>query len=130
MLTNRLKLLVPEIISPTQSAFVPRRLIIDNILVAYESYHTIKKIQGKFGLCAIKLDMHKAYDRVEWNFLENVMMKLGFERRWVDLIMACVRSVTYQVRFNSQETGGIMPTRGLRQGTPCRPTSSCFVLKG
>ena len=121
MLSHRLKVVLPEIISDHQSAFIPGRLITDNILIAYESMHRIKKKCGKRGLCAIKLDMHKAYDRVEWNFPKKIMLKMGFNRRWVQLIMACVSSVKYNVRFNSMEIGVFTPTRGLRQGDPLSP---------
>ena len=65
----------------------------DNILIAYEATHYIqKRKKGKHGYAAIKLDMSKAYDRVEWSFLEEMMIKLGFARRWVDLIMTCLIS--------------------------------------
>lgn len=80
MIAAKLKVLLPEIISPTQNAFVPRRLITDNVLIAYKSLHTIKqKTVGRDGWCAVKLDMHKAYDRVEWFFLEAILLKLGFD---------------------------------------------------
>lgn len=65
MLPSRLKISLSNIISPTQSAFVPARLITDNILNAYECVHKIKnKISGQAGLCVVKLDMHKVYDPV------------------------------------------------------------------
>jgi hypothetical protein len=79
VLANRLKKVLPSIISPSQSAFIPGRLIIDNILVAFEALHTMDaKMKGKEGFMALKLDMSKAYDRVEWHFLESVMRKIGF----------------------------------------------------
>ena len=67
-------------------------------------------------MCAVKLDMHNAYDRVEWVFLRNMMLKLGFHEQCVDMIMECVCLVRYKVRLNSQESDSIIPTRGIRQG--------------
>ena len=114
MLSSRMKVILPEIISDHQSAFVPGRLITDNILLAYECIHTINNKKVKKGLCAVKLDMNKVYDRVEWVFLEKIMSKLVFDQRWIKLIKACVTSVRYNVRFNSMETDNFTPTRGLR----------------
>jgi len=105
-------------------------MITDNILIAYESIHSVKKKKGKRGLCAVKLDMHKAYDRVEWGFLEKIMLKLGFDRRRVKLIMECVTSVRYNVRFNSRETKVFLPLRGLRQGDPLPPYLFFMVAQG
>ena len=72
-------MVLPHIISPTQSAFVPRRLITDNVLVTYETLHTMhSRKKGKKGTLALKLDISKAYDRVKWRFLQGIVEKIGF----------------------------------------------------
>jgi len=82
VLANRLKIILPHIISLEQSAFVPGHLITDNVLVAFETLHTMAtRLAGKDGYMALKLDMSKAYDRMEWNFLEVMLCRLGFETR-------------------------------------------------
>ena len=131
MIANRLKKILPDVISPTQSAFVPGRLMTDNVLVAYECFHAIKKKTHRSnGYCAVKLDMNKAYDHVEWGFLEAIMLKMGFHEHWVQLIMECVSSVSYGVRYNNIETEDFVPTRGLRQGGSLISIFVSFVFRG
>ena len=115
VLANQLKKILPMVISEAQSAFVPGRLISDNVLVTFETMHTIdQQRKGKEGLMAIKLDMSKVYDRVEWSYLEAIMRRMGFQDRWISLVMMCMSMVTYSVLINGEPRGTIIPTRGLR----------------
>ncbi|KAL9679186.1 hypothetical protein QQ045_017042 [Rhodiola kirilowii] len=94
-------------------------LIIDNILIAHEISHCIKsKSKHKTGFISLKLDMSKAYDRIEWKFLEKMMLVLGFAESWVRKIRIWVESVSYRVRINDHISEVIKPSRRLRQGDP------------
>ena len=117
-IANRLKKVLPSIVSDTQSTFVHGRLIIDNVLVAFENMHHInqKKAENK-GEMTLKLDMSKAYDRVEWSCLDKIMEKLGFYAKWRILLLKCISTVTYSIRINGKPHGHIVPCRGLTRKT-------------
>lgn len=107
------------------------RLIIENILVAFETMHCINtKRSGRVGEMVLKLDMSKAFDRVEWGFLEKIMYKMGFYDSWVKLMMGCVNTVTYSIIINGRPWGHITLSKGLRQGGPLSPFLFLFCVEG
>ncbi|KAK4285072.1 hypothetical protein QN277_001816 [Acacia crassicarpa] len=122
ILANRMRPLLNTCISHNQNAFVPGRCIHDNIIIAHEVYHYLRRKYsgGKYEF-ALKMDMSKAYDRVEWDFLENVLLRFGFCMPWVSLIMKCVRSVSLNICLSGEKISSFTPTRGIRQGDPLSP---------
>ena len=89
-LVNRLRPLLEELISPNQSAFVPRRMITDNAIIAFECLHLIQQSSTeRNNFCAYKLDLSKAYDRVDWSYLEKGVAEAGLSQ--------CVGAVDYEL---------------------------------
>ncbi|XP_062013360.1 uncharacterized protein LOC133729796 [Rosa rugosa] len=88
VMANRLKKLLPSIISPLQSAYVLGRLISDNTLVATEVAHFMHKLHTQQeGFLSLKLDISKAYDKLEWDFLRAILAKMGFHAQRITIIM-------------------------------------------
>ena len=105
---------------------MPGRQIQDNIIVAQEVLHKFRKVRGKSGLMAWKIDLAKAYDRIQWDFIKEVLNEVGIEGKINRLIMSCISSVQFKVIVNGEATDSFRPMSGIRQGDPLSPY--LFVL--
>ena len=101
VVANRLNKFLAKSIPNSQSAFLSGWLIIDNILMVFETLHFHKrKTKGRLGYMSLKLNMSKAYDLVEWEFLERLMHHLDIEERMIKIIMSCLQSISYAILLN------------------------------
>ena len=115
IMVNKLKPIMDSLITPYQNAFIKGRNITDNILIAHEIIDVFRKKKGrKASFGTLKIDMSKAYDRVDWMFLKAVLTVMKFKDRWIQWIMECVTSVSYTLLVNGNSTSSFKPSQGLR----------------
>lgn len=106
----RLKQCLNSLISDKQSAFIEGRMLTDNVLVAFEvNHHMKKKTQEKNGIAGLKIDISKAYDKLEWSFIESMMHRFGFSSTWITRIVGYFRSVVYLFIHDENVFGEVHP---------------------
>ncbi|KAJ9561654.1 hypothetical protein OSB04_006814 [Centaurea solstitialis] len=129
VLVNRMKPFLDGIIGNYQSAFIPGRKISDNILMAHElvkGYH----LNSGPPRCAFKIDLRKAYDMVNWDFLFNMLAGLGFHPVIIKWITVMVSSPSFSIALNGESFGNFQGQRGIRQGDPLSPYLFTIIMEG
>ena len=128
ILTNRLSKVITEVIDISQTAFLPGRVIHDNILMAFELLRGYSR-KHIYPRCTIQMDIRKAYDTVEWNALATILKEMNFPGKFVDWTMECVSTASFRYSINGQLTDLLRARRGLRQGDPISPLLFVVVME-
>jgi hypothetical protein len=128
VLAKRLAKVMNKVVASTQSAFLKGRLLVDGVMVVNEIVDLAKKSGKSCGI--FKVDFEKAYDSVEWSFLDYMLGRFGFGETWRRWIRACVFCGSMSVLVNGSPTEEINIQRGLKQGDPLAPFLFILVAEG
>ncbi|XP_017972398.1 PREDICTED: uncharacterized protein LOC18611557 [Theobroma cacao] len=108
---DQLKPMLEGLIGRSQSSFIPGRQAVDNVIVVQEVIYTMKTMKRRERALALKVDLEKAYDRVKWSFIREVMTEIGIPSNWISLIMNIVQSPTFAIIWNGNSSTSFSPSR-------------------
>jgi hypothetical protein len=120
-IAERLKPYLPDYIDHAQAAFVKQRHISSNIIITQEIIHSFQLRSWKQQAFILKIDLAKAFDRLNWNFIVTALRRLGLSHHFINLVYACISTTTLSVLVNGEPSNHIKPNRGIRQGCPLLP---------
>lgn len=130
ILAQILKKHLNRLVDHAQSAFIPCRIIIDNIISSKEIFHTMSTSSSILGAFALKIDISKAYDKVNWRFLSHCLRAYGIIGKTREFIMKCVSNASFSLIINGQAEGFFTSERRLRQGCPLSPYFFILCTQG
>lgn len=126
ILAQRLRAMMGTLVNPCQSSFIPQRQSRDNIVLAQEIFHSMRKRKGKKGWMVVKIDLEKAYDRLNWGFIKETLEDIGLPVDFVNIVWQCISSASMRILWNGEALDEFLPSRGICQGDPISPY--LFVL--
>ncbi|GJY83708.1 RNA-directed DNA polymerase, eukaryota, reverse transcriptase zinc-binding domain protein [Tanacetum coccineum] len=128
ILTNKMKSVLGKLVDENQSAFIARRQITDNILLAHELLRGYNRKSSR-KKCTFKIDLQKAYDTINLDFLGKSLSGFGFHSKWIKWVMTCITTAKFTINVNGDIVGYFNGRRGLRQGDPIAPYLFTLVME-